>query len=155
VFTRKDLEPLRAFLDPPPAHEVLDAAVPVKRADRAQVREQITLPVNVLSREHADGVPLEAILREVQKTTPTATGIVVRGDRVVITYSKPPDPQDKARLDQLLRDASRLRGLEPPAARAAARPPELLAILRDESTPDADWLRAFRRYAVDNLFEER
>jgi hypothetical protein len=87
-FTRKDLEPLRAFLELPLARDVIDAAVPVKRLARAELREELTLPVDVLSREHADGVPLDAILREVQKTTPGATGIVARGGKVIITHSR-------------------------------------------------------------------
>ena len=78
-FTRKDLEPLRAFLDLPLARDVIDSAVPVKRLARAELREEVTLPVEVLSREHADGVPLDAILRGVHKTTPPAPGIVARG----------------------------------------------------------------------------
>ncbi len=153
-FTRKDLEPLRAFLDLPLARDVVDAAVPVKRLVRAELREEVTLPVEVLSREHADGVPLDAILQEVQKTTPTATGIVARGDKVVITHSKAPKPQERTKLQELLKDASRLRTLKEPVVRAPKKK-DVKAILLDESTPDAEWLQAFRRYAVDTLLKER
>jgi hypothetical protein len=154
-FTRKDLEPLRAFLDLPLARDVIDAAVPVKRLARAELREEVTLPVEVLSREHADGVPLDAILREVQKTTPTAIGIVARGGKVIITHSKAPKPQERAKLQQLLTDATKLQTLKEPVVRRTAKQKDVKAILLDESTPDAKWLQAFRRYAVDTLLKER
>jgi hypothetical protein len=153
-FTRKDLAPLRPFLDLPLARDVVDAAVPVKRLVRTELREEVTLPVQVLSREHADGVPLEAILQEVQKTTPTATGIVARGNKVFITHSKAPKPQERTKLQELLKDASRLRTLKEPVLRAPKKK-DVKAILLDDSTPDAEWLQAFRRYAVDTLLKER
>ena len=155
-FTRKDLEPLRAFLDLPLARDVVDAAVPVKRLVRAELREEVTLPVEVLSREHADGVPLEAILREVQKTTPTATGIVARGGKVIITHSKEPKPQERTKLQQLLTDGAKLKTLkEETVVRKAAKQKDVKAVLLDESTPDAEWLQAFRQYAVDTLLKEQ
>lgn len=154
-FTRKDLEPLRPFLDLPLARDVVDAAVPVKHLVRAELHEEVTLPVAVLSREHADGVPLDAILREVQKTTPTATGIVARGDKVIITHSKEPKPQERTKLQQLLTDGAKLRTLREPVIRGAAKQKDVKAILLDETTPDAAWLQAFRRYAVDTLLKER
>lgn len=155
-FTRKDLAPLRGFLDLPLARDVVGAAVPVKRLVRPALREEVTLPVQVLSREHADGVPLDAILREVQKTAPTATGIVARGGKVIITHSKPPKPQERTKLNQLLADAPKLQALRPQAdVRRVARGQDLEAILRDDATPDAEWLQAFRRYAVGTLLKER
>jgi hypothetical protein len=155
-FTPKDLEPLRPFLDLPLARDVVDAAVPVKRLARADVREELTLPVEVLSREHTEGVPLDAILAEVQKTTPTATGIVARGDKIVITHSRAPKPQERAQLEKLLTDPSALRTLKEPIVRvSAAKRKDVKAILLDESTPDAEWLQAFRRYAVDTLLKEQ
>jgi hypothetical protein len=153
-FTRKDLEPLRSFLDLPLAREVVDAAVPVKRLARAELGEEITLPVEVLSREHADGVPLDAILHEVQKATPTATGIVARGDKVFITHSKAPKPQERTKLQELLTDSAKLGTLKGPVVRATKQK-DIKAILLDESTPDVEWLQAFRRYAVDTLLKER
>lgn len=154
VFKRKDLEPLRALLDLPLARDVVNAAVPVKRFGRPQVQQETTLSVDVLSRDHADGVPLDEILREVQKTTPTATGIVARGDKIVITHSKAPTPQERTKLDGLLRDAPRLQNLKKPLERAAPRRADLEAVLRDEATPDSDWIREFRKYALEHLLKE-
>jgi hypothetical protein len=37
----------------------------------------------------------------------------------------------------------------------ATKQKDVKAILLDESTPDAEWLQAFRRYAVDTLLKER
>ena len=155
-FTPKDLEPLRTFLDLPLARDVVDAAVPVKRLARTELLEEVTLPVEVLSREHTEGVPLDAILLEVQKTTPTATGIVARGDKIIITHSRAPKPQERAKLEMLLNDAPTLRTLKGPVVRAVAtKQKDVKAILLDESTPDAEWLQAFRRYALDTLLKER
>jgi hypothetical protein len=92
----------------------------------------------------------------VQKTTPTATGIEARGGKVFITHSKAPKAQERTKLQQLLTDASKLRTLkEPVVVRKAAKQKDVKETLLDESTPDAEWLQAFRRYAVDTLLKER
>jgi hypothetical protein len=154
-FKRQDLAPLRAFLDLPLARDVVGAAVPVKRLVRPELREETTLAVDVLSREHADGVPLDAILREVQKTTPTATGIVARGGKVIITHSKAPKPQERDELQQLLGDAPKLQALRPQVSPRRIAKKDVKAILLDDATPDAEWLQAFRRYAVDTLLKDK
>jgi hypothetical protein len=168
VFTRQDLEPLRSFLGLPGARQALQAAVPIKRFAPAQVQERLPLEVDVRSREKPDGVPLEAILDEAKKASPSITGIAVRGNAVVFTHSREQKPEEKVQLDRLLKDKTRLtklgqiaRAERPAVLRTAARPArsdgELEALrerLLDDATPDDQWLRAFRRYATQVLLKE-
>jgi len=44
---------------------------------------------------------------------------------------------------------------EPPPAGAPAAADDLVAVLLDQATPDADWIQAFRRYAVERLIPPR
>ena len=155
IFKPKDLEPLRPFLDLPLAREVIDAAVPVKRFGGIQVEEEVTIPVEVLSRDNPDGVPLDAILAEVQKKTPTVMGIAVRGGKVFVTHGDRPKPEDREKLHGLLRDRPALLKLRRRPFQAERPEAELERILRDESTPDGEWMRAFRQYAVRTLLKER
>jgi len=155
VFKTKDLEPLRQFLELPMAREVIDAAVPVKRFRGVQVEEEITLPVDVLSRDNPAGVPLDAILAEVQKTTPTVTGIVVRGGKAFITHGGRPKPEARAKLHGLLGDRPALLKLRRVPLPTDMPEADLETILRDDSTPDAEWMRAFRQYAVRTLLKGR
>ncbi len=136
------------------AREMLEAAVPVKRFGGVQVEEEVTLPVAVLSRDNPEGVPLDAILAEVQKTTPTVKGIVARGGKVFLMHGDRPKPEDQEKLHGLLQDRLALLKLRRVPFRDMPEA-ELESILRDENTPDSEWMRAFRQYAVRRLLRER
>jgi hypothetical protein len=158
-FTRRDLEPLREFLELPLAKEVFAAATPIKHFEPAtrEVDETIELPVAVQSREQPDGVPLHEILAAVKRRSPTVTGLAVRGDRLMITHSQPPAAKERRELASLLGDRQELLSLRPAGQRdREARPTRgepggLEALLRDDAVSDAEWLKAFRRWAVARL----
>jgi hypothetical protein len=150
VFTERDLAPLRALLELPLAHEALAASVPIKRFDPpARTGETIELPVDVQSSENPDGVPLGVILARLKRDVPSVTGIAVRGSTARVTYAKTPTRRDAATVGKVLGDRGELIGLrEQPLPRE-----QLQAVLASEATPDAEWLRAFRRWAVDNVIK--
>jgi len=165
-FTAKDLAPLAPFLKLPFARQVLEAAVPVKTFTKSPIVEELPLAVSVQGRKDPNGVPLEVLLQEAQKLSPTATGIAVRRGKLLVTYSKPPEAAERIRLDALFRDKTRLNELAvvrrpelrvaptPAAAGAAADDPSLVKLLRDPQTPDERWLTAFREYAVKHLIKD-
>jgi hypothetical protein len=166
-FTAKDLAPIKPLLNLPFAKQIVGAAVPVKRFEKRIVREALPLAVGVRSRREPDGVPLEALLKEVQKVTPTATGISVRRGKLLVTHSKKPTPAEGQKLEALVRDTGRLRELTAvrPAPRAAASSASassrasradtaLIKTLRDARTSDERWLEAFREYAVKHLIKD-
>jgi hypothetical protein len=165
-FTAKDLAPLKPFLALPFARQVLEAAVPVKTFTKAPIVEELPLAVSVQGRKNPNGIPLEALLLEAQKVSPTATGISVRRGKLLVTHSKPPEAAVSSRLDALFRDNARLSTLATtrrPELRALAAPSDpggadgaaaLVAVLRDPGTPDERWLTAFREYAVKHLIKE-
>jgi hypothetical protein len=160
-FTRGNLEPLRGFMGLPLARRVLQSAVPIKRFVPRQIEEKLELGVAVQSRDNPDGVPLDIILAEARKTTTSVTGMVVRGGSVFVTHGREPKPEEKDQLRELLLDKPRLTGLtriRPGGVRTAkegtqlsAR--ELRAVLTDDATPDEQWIKAFRRYAVEHLLK--
>jgi hypothetical protein len=163
-FTAKDLAPLKPLLNLPLARQVLEAAVPVKTFTKPPIVEELPLAVSVQGRKNPDGVPLDALLQEAQKLSPTATGIAVRRGKLLVTHSKPPEAAERLKLDAFFRDKSRLSGLvvaRRPELRAAETPvasagadAALVAVLRDPQTPDERWLTAFREYAVKHLIKE-
>ena len=150
VFTERDLAPLRALLELPLAHEALAASVPIKRFDPpAGVGETIELPVDVQSSDNPDGVPLPEILARLKRDVPSVTGIAVRGGTAKVTYAKPPTKRDAGTVGKVLGDRSELIKL-----RAEPVPQERLqTVLESEATPDAEWLGAFRQWAVDNMIK--
>ena len=152
-FTLRDLAPLRGLLDAPFAREVLDATIPIKRFGGARQREEVELSVEVQSREQPDGVPLHEILKAVQAEVPGVSGIAVRQGRAVLTHEAPLTAEQRRKIGRLLRDRRRLMALRAPSRSdlAAKDLEELRKVLLDAATPDAEWLRAFRRYAVANL----
>jgi hypothetical protein len=153
-FTARDLAPLRPLLDAPFAREVLGAAIPIKRfAGRARQRDEIELPVAVQSREEPDGVPLPEILKAVQAEVPGVTGISVRRGKAVLAHEAPLTAEQKRRIGRLLQDRRRLMALRSEGGLdlAPEDPAALRKVLLEEATPDAEWLRAFRRYAVAEL----
>jgi hypothetical protein len=94
----------------------------------------------------ADAVPLERALAAAQATLPTVTGLAAGGGQLTVTHSEPPADADRQRLYDLLADPDRLRPAAAPAASLAGE--ALRDRLRDETTPDAEWLRLFRQWAV-------
>jgi hypothetical protein len=153
IFTEQDLEPFRALLENPIAQQVLEAAVPVKQlATPAQHTEEAPalLPVDVQSRDTPQGVPLHEILRAVREQAPSVSSMTVRDGRLLITHDRPPSPEENAAIQQILADGQRL-GAWNAAAPAAGPPVELVNILTNPNTSDADWLHAFRQYAVAHL----
>lgn len=152
-FTLRDLAPLRGLLDAPFAREVLDAAIPIKRFGGARQREEIELTVAVQSREQPHGVPLPEILKAVQAEVPGVTGIAVRQGKAVLACEAALTAQQRSRIGRLLRDRRRLLALRPASGSdlAAEDPQALSKVLLDDATPDAEWLRAFRQYAVAAL----
>jgi hypothetical protein len=157
VFKARDLAPLRAWIDTPIARQVLESAVPVKRFDTQKVfrEEPIELPVAIQSRDTPDGVPLHAILKAVQAEDPTISGITVRGDRLFLKHGTKPLTGQRDRVRELLKDSRKLNALRPqqPPKPQALKPESLEKLLLDDETPDAEWLSAFRRYAVANLIK--
>ncbi|MCY1019281.1 hypothetical protein [Pyxidicoccus sp. MSG2] len=157
VFKAKDLAPLRAWIDTPIARQVLESAVPVKRFDTQKVfrEEPIELPVSIQSRDTPDGVPLHDILKAVQAEDPTISGITVRGDRLVLKHATKPLAGQRDKVRELLKDSRKLNALRPqqPPKPQALKGESLEKLLLDDETPDAEWLRAFRRYAVANLIK--
>ena len=105
------------------------------------------------SRPHHDGVPLPEILKAVQAEVPGVTGIAVRRGKTVLTNEAPLTAEQKRKIDRLLRDRRRLIALRPAggADLATEDPGALRKVLLDQGTPDTEWLRAFRRYAVAEL----
>jgi hypothetical protein len=154
-FTARDLEPLRSFLQGPLVARVLAAAVPIKHFEPpTRQLEVVELPVEVRSRDQPDGVPLQDILAAAKAASPTVQGLVVRGDAVVVIHGGAPAPQARKRLRDLLGDRQKLielRGPVPPVA--ADDGGDLRRVLLDDATPDDEWMRTFRRYAVQRLIE--
>lgn len=154
-FTAADLKSLRPILEGPLVRRALAAAVPVKRFEApARHVDVLDLPVAVRSRDQPDGVPLEDILAAVKAESPTVRGLAVRGGAVVVIHDKAPPAAAQKRLRALLGDRQKLidlRRLTPVAAAGGAG--DLRRVLLDDATPDAEWLQAFRRYAVEQLIE--
>lgn len=179
TFTARDLKPFRKAAEKileeePDAALVASAARPFKRRIRKPEhveRRRERLPVEIRSKDRPDGVPLQAIAREARKEVPSLRGISARGGGVSLKFERPPSEEERKKLDSLFSDTSRLEGLGSPPVRAraaeamAARPAEAMAVrpaelqrdpeevLHDPESSDAAWLRAFRRYAMENLVE--
>jgi hypothetical protein len=155
-FTARDLEPLRTILQGPVVARALAAAVPIKHFEApARHVEVVELPVTVRSRDQPDGVPLEEILAAAKAESPTVRGLAVRGGALVVIHDKAPPQAARKRLRSLLGDREKLISLQPVHPIAAPDDADgLRRVLRDEATPDADWLRAFRRYAVERLIDQ-
>jgi hypothetical protein len=166
IFTQDDLGRLRDLLDAPLIKEALRSATPIKRQASASAppAEEVVLSAPVRSRDDPDGVPLTSLLDAIKVEVPTATGIAVRGSRVVVTHERLLRPAERKKLDVLLGDRDRLLKLRPPRLPDGGGPPpdggrplpvpdEITRMLLDAQTPDREWLQAFRRYAVGRLIE--
>jgi hypothetical protein len=101
-------------------------------------------------------VPLPEILKAVQAEVPGVTGIAVRQGKAVLTHEAPLTAQQRSKIRRILGDRRRLMDLRPSSAPdlAAADPQALKKVLLDDATPDAEWLRAFRHYAVTTLIPQ-
>lgn len=111
-------------------------------------------PAGIAVAPGGPGAQLHDVLAFVQRTVPTATGLAVRGGRMFVMYSQPPDDAARVATRAALADPASLAQL---AARAATSAPpatsnptleQLRAQLLDAALPDDAWLRAFRRYQV-------
>jgi hypothetical protein len=155
-FTARDLEPLRTFLQGPMVARVLAASVPIKHFEPpARQVEVVELPVAVRSRDQPDGVPLQDILAAAKAASPTVQGLAVRGGTMVVIHGSAPAPQARKKLRDLLGDRQKLTELRAPPTPVAAPAgaDDLRRVLLDDATPDDEWMRAFRRYAVQRLIE--
>lgn len=161
IFTKKDLEPLRPFLDHPVSRQLIAGVTPIKKVIGTPVHVELAeleLPVEVQSREHPEGVPLSEVLKAVREKVPGVKGLAVRQGRVSITYEEAPSGADRTKIERLLSNRKSLEDLKRPKAgptaikaTAAEGPAALERVLKNSDTPDAEWLRAFRAYAVQNL----
>ena len=155
IFTRKDLEPLRPFIDHPISRQLLAGVVPIKKVTGAPLHVELAeaeLSVEVQSRESPEGVPLSEVLKAVQERVPGVKGLAVRQGRVSITYEEEPSRADRTKIERLLSNRKSLEELKrPPQLLMAEGPAALERLLKNSDTPDAEWLRAFRAYAVQNL----
>ena len=158
VFTERDLAPLRRILDTTVGRQFLAAAIPIKRASRraGRVEEvQPGPPVEIMTREKPDGVPLHEILRVAREKVPGVEAMALTGGQISITYAEGTSPADREKIDKLLADRATLEALRPATAPVQPRPvrPEIDRVVRNPATPDAEWLRAFRTYATERLLE--
>jgi len=113
--------------------------------------QQMALPVPVRGRDEPDGVPLEAILAAAQEIAPTVQGAAVRGSELELVHTSEPTAEQRDALAGLLGDGDRLRALDTAGPEPALAGDALRNVLLDAGTPDAEWLRAFRRWAVSEL----
>ena len=157
IFTEKDFEPFRTFLEHPLAQEALAAAIPVKQFNNTEIHIEesaVSVPGGVQSHDNPDGMPLHEVLAAVQEHAPEAQGLVVRNGNLVITHSKPPTREVRNKIDKMLGDpqfVSRLR--RHPAAVQQPDADALVAKLKDANTSDEEWMKAFRQYAVRFLIK--
>ncbi|MET8052879.1 hypothetical protein ABZU75_35310 [Streptosporangium sp. NPDC005286] len=107
--------------------------------------ERLPLAVAVRGRDDPDGVPLDLVLAAAQEVSPAVTGLAVSGTELLVTFRERPAATEWDRVRDLLGDPERLRA---PAVPEAGAP---LAALLDEATPDAEWMRLFRQWAVREL----
>jgi hypothetical protein len=160
IFKKQDLEPLRPWLDTPVARRVLRSTAPVKnlRSGQVPIEETVELPVTVQSRDQPDGVPLHEVLQAIQVEMPSVVGLSVRDGKVLVRHGAAPREKDQEKLRTFIRDPKKLTAVlkrAKPNALAAPRPEDLEKLLLSDETPDAEWLSAFRRYAVANLIKTR
>ena len=118
--------------------------------------EQVELPVAVQSHDQPDGVPLHRVLAAAKAASPSVAGLAVRAGTLMVVHDGVPTAPEQKRLRALLGDPQKLNELRepsPPAVPATAG--DLEGILLDQATPDAEWIKAFRRYAAERLIPPR
>ena len=155
IFTKKDLEPIRKLFDNPISRKLIEGTSPIKKVTGKPAHvetAEIELPVEIQGRENPEGVPLSEVLKAVREKVPGVRGLAVRQGRVSITYGEVPSRADRTQVERLLINRKGLEDLKRPELRRMAQGPEgLEQILKSAETPDAEWMRAFRAYAVQNL----
>jgi hypothetical protein len=114
----------------------------------------VLLAGDVQSHQNPDGVPLHKILSAVQEQAPDVKGLMVRNGTVLIAHAKPPTEDVRNRIHKLLSDPELFSRLKtPPATEQAGDVGSLVKRLTDPATPDEDWIKAFRQYAVRFLIK--
>jgi hypothetical protein len=160
IFTERDLEPLRGLIQSPLGKAVVESTVPIKQFTAAPPHQETTdvaLPVPVQSRENPEGVPLHDILSAVQEKVPSVKALAVRAGNLVVSFERAPSRTERDKLERALTSPQtfeRVRAARPRdvALRSLA---DLERILADPATSDAEWLKAFRSYAVAKLLPAR
>src|SRR5687767_4899950 len=115
-FTPHDLQRLSGLLSAPLVKDALAASVPVRKIERAggPGRDTVELPVEIRTREDPDGVPLADVLAELQKESPSVTGVAVKGSQLIVTHGRPPSKAERKRFDALVENPQKFRQrLEP------------------------------------------
>lgn len=155
TFTDLDFAPLRSFLAQPAAQKLLASAVPVKLFGPGPGHAEdtgISPPVDIRTREAPQGVPLEHVLTALQTQVPSVHGLVLRNGTLQVSATQPLSSDDREKVARLLTNRGTLAALNVPAASVAAPPSgDLVQKLLNADTADADWMKAFRQYAVTNL----
>lgn len=159
TFKPEDLLPLRNLIGRPDAQRILSRVVPVKVFEPPPAAVDVALdplPVKLRTRNNPDGVPLGDVSALVKKRVPEVRSVIVRDGAVLVSWTKPPTADMRAKLKAVLADKKAFDDLhgkmrEPPAM----TDDELRAKLLANSTPDDDWLRLFRRYQVAKLAAEQ
>jgi hypothetical protein len=173
-FKPKDLAPFKAFLSHPSAIRLLTSAVPIKQLTRARPLVEdagVVLSVPVQSLKVSEGVALEQVFAAVKAIAPDAKTLTLRGRKVDVTYGREPTAEVRESVRKLLGDERALTtainkvrrpgtGVATPGVPivsvpgGARRGKDLVDALTNDATPDAEWLRAFRKYATENLLRD-
>lgn len=166
-FTAKDLAPLRKLTarvveKQPDAAIVAQAAQPFKRkipTARLEERLEVALPVEIETSTNPGGVPVHEIAQALRKDFPGLRGLSVTPGGVTLKLDKAPTAAQRRKVEGLLADRTRLEALKP-VVREAAAPgeavgasvpkEELERVLAAPDTSDTTWIKAFRKYAVEN-----
>ena len=119
-----------------PLHHVEESAAP--------------LAVDVQSHQTPQGVPLHEVLAAVQKEVPSVQGMVIRNGNVVLTHAVAPAAADQQKINRILSNPQLLKS---GTATAAPGADPLVKKLTDAATPDAEWIKSFREYAVKFLIK--
>jgi hypothetical protein len=154
AFAAGDQRPLRSILQGRPSADAEPEAG--ERAEPSTTRvDEVELPVAVQDRDQPDGVPLQRILTAAKAASTSVTGLAVRGGTLLVLHDRVPTAKEQRRLRTLLGDPEKLDQLREPPPAVGAEAGDLERVLLDEATPDAEWIRAFRRYAVERIIPAR
>ncbi|HEX7837470.1 MAG TPA: hypothetical protein VF469_08405 [Kofleriaceae bacterium] len=159
TFKPEDLLPLRNLLGRPDAQRILSRAIPVKVFDPPPAAVDVALdplPVKLRTRNNPDGVPLGGVNTLVKERVPEVRSITVRDGAVLVSWTKAPTADMRAKLKAVLADKKAFEDMQ---SKTRDPPPmtddELRTKLLANQTPDDEWLRSFRRYQVAKLAAEQ
>ena len=147
IFKMQDLAPLQQLLGRPDTQRILQRAIPVKRFETApKAVEAVTypMPVKLRTRDNPNGLPLGDLNKLLVARVPGVRSVILRDNALVVSWDKPPTDALRAQLETTLTDRKTLQSM----VDARSAPPtdeDALKQLQDESLPDAEWLKAFRR----------